>query len=175
MESPGLLTLQLWLVGIPIAAWWASRWLSRLPDDIKADEQAAMREAMDADAPRSQVRDARKRLEGFHDEHYMVTRTLEALSASGRLPLAYLFLGLLWPALGAALAFLRLRRAARWAWARVTGDHVECDACEKAGPWGWTFRRAQRKAAEQGWAVNLPNKEDLCPNCVATEWLHSGN
>lgn len=60
-------------------------------------------------------------------------------------------------------------RALRWAAQKPRPVGVACDQCHAAGPRGWTYLGAQRRAVRQGWAVALPLGEDLCPACKTAE------
>lgn len=172
MQPSGLLALQLYLVGIPIGAIFASWWLPKTAEVLKEGEKAAMKAAMDPDAPRGDVRDARERMEYYRDNYYWVSRLLEALSSSGRMMIACFVIGLLWPGLLAMGAALYARRVAMNAWDLVSGTYAMCDGCDMRGPWAWTYRRAQIKAAGDGWLVGLPNGEDLCPTCAKDVAVH---
>lgn len=174
MNTPQTLAVLIYLAVVPIAAFLFAWAMPKMPDSYKQRELAAIKRAYHPDTPRGSARRARRQAEKARDEWYSMSRLLEALEASGRGTWTWLLLALLWPGFIVLTLLSAVVAIFGTVYDCLDGTHIECDACEKKGPWGWTFRRARRNAEKSGWAVALPTKEDLCPDCVAREGVTAG-
>lgn len=169
MDYSQNLALLIYLLGVPLFAFFFAAIMPRLPQWYKERELAAVKRAFHPDTTRGKAREARIEAEKARDEWYSMSRLIEALNASGQSTWAWLFLALLWPGFVALSVAGFVVKVFYAIYDAVDGTHVVCDACEAQGPWGWTFRRARGRAHGAGWAVALPTKEDLCPACATAE------